>query len=196
MKSILKTFNAGLISNFALIGILSVLTTACGSDADSSDPRRYDINGPEIVLNPVDGSIAMKDDEGNATTGMLLEIDSKFHMTLEENFENRQGLVMEVAVDESGDKFDVGLTGDFVDPGAEVRDTWDMDNITKHEPQLYKTTGTDCNSLTDNDPDNDDSSSIANSVDSSVPAMYCILYSSIDASGNLSKKTRIVEVRD
>lgn len=51
MKSILKTFNAGFISNFALIGILSVLTTACGSDADSNDPRRYDTTGPEIILN-------------------------------------------------------------------------------------------------------------------------------------------------
>ena len=31
MKSILKTFNAGFISNFALIGIVSILVSACGS---------------------------------------------------------------------------------------------------------------------------------------------------------------------
>ena len=50
MKSILKTFNVGAISNFALIGMSSVLITACGGP-DSSDPRAYDTNGPEIILN-------------------------------------------------------------------------------------------------------------------------------------------------
>ena len=47
MKSILKTFNVGAISNFALISMSSVLITACGG-TDSSDPRAYDTNGPEI----------------------------------------------------------------------------------------------------------------------------------------------------
>ena len=51
MKSILKTFNAGSISNFALIGISSVLITACGgSDSDSNDPRRFDKTGPEMSV--------------------------------------------------------------------------------------------------------------------------------------------------
>jgi beta-glucanase (GH16 family) len=75
MKSILKTFNAGFISNFALIGIFSVLTSACGSNADSNDPRRYDDTGPAITLNtrPVD-----IDDNGNVTQyaiGETVELD-------------------------------------------------------------------------------------------------------------------------
>jgi beta-glucanase (GH16 family) len=49
MKSILKTFNAGSISNFALIGMLSVLVSACGSE-DSTNPRAYDTTGPEIIM--------------------------------------------------------------------------------------------------------------------------------------------------
>ena len=51
MKSILKTINVSSISSFALIGMLSILVTGCGSDADQSDPRRYDTTGPEITLN-------------------------------------------------------------------------------------------------------------------------------------------------
>ena len=49
MKSILKTFNAGSISNFALIGMLGLLVTACGSE-DSTNPRAYDTTGPEIIM--------------------------------------------------------------------------------------------------------------------------------------------------
>jgi len=49
MKSILKIFNAGSISNFALIGMSSVLITACGSE-DSTNPRTYDTTGPEIIM--------------------------------------------------------------------------------------------------------------------------------------------------
>ncbi|MAW23604.1 MAG: glycosyl hydrolase family protein [Cellvibrionales bacterium TMED47] len=51
MKSILKTINVSSVSSFALIGMLSILVTACGSDADQNDPRRYDTTGPEITLN-------------------------------------------------------------------------------------------------------------------------------------------------
>ena len=75
MKSILKTFNAGFISNFALIGIVSVLTSACGSDADSYDPRRYDNTGPEITLNT---RPEVKDADGNVTEyaiGATVELD-------------------------------------------------------------------------------------------------------------------------
>ena len=65
MKSILKTINVSSISSFALIGMLSILVTGCGSDAGQSDPRRFDtplyVNddrdeglihhaGPEMVL--------------------------------------------------------------------------------------------------------------------------------------------------
>lgn len=49
MKSILKTFNADSISNFALIGMLSILVSACGSE-DSTNPRAYDTTGPEIIM--------------------------------------------------------------------------------------------------------------------------------------------------
>ncbi|MGC6481010.1 MAG: family 16 glycosylhydrolase [Porticoccaceae bacterium] len=75
MKSILKTFNAGFISNFALIGILSVLTSACGSNADSNDPRRFDDTGPAITLNTRPEVI---DEEGNVTQyaiGETVELD-------------------------------------------------------------------------------------------------------------------------
>ena len=75
MKSILKTFNAGFISNFALIGILSVLTSACGSNADSNDPRRFDDTGPAITLNTRPEVI---DEDGNVTQyaiGETVELD-------------------------------------------------------------------------------------------------------------------------
>lgn len=75
MKSILKTFNAGFISNFALIGILSVLTSACGSNADSNDPRRFDDTGPAITLNTRPEVI---DEDGNVTQyaiGEAVELD-------------------------------------------------------------------------------------------------------------------------
>ena len=49
MKSILKTFNADTISNFAMIGMLSILVSACGSE-DSTNPRAYDKTGPEIII--------------------------------------------------------------------------------------------------------------------------------------------------
>ena len=75
MKSILKTFNAGFISNFALIGIFSVLTSACGSNADSNDPRRFDDTGPAITLNTRPEVI---DEDGNVTQyaiGETVELD-------------------------------------------------------------------------------------------------------------------------
>lgn len=80
MKSILKTFNVGFISNFALIGILSALTSACGSDADSNDPRRYDTTGPEITLNT---RPEVQDDDGNVTeyaigANVELDIDQEY----------------------------------------------------------------------------------------------------------------------
>jgi beta-glucanase (GH16 family) len=49
MKSILKTYSAGSISNLTLIGMLSVLVSACGSQ-DSTNPRAYDTTGPEIIM--------------------------------------------------------------------------------------------------------------------------------------------------
>ena len=69
MKSILKTFNAGFISNIALIGIVSVLTSACGSDADSNDPRRFDTTGPEITLN------TRPEGDGVYAIGAIVELD-------------------------------------------------------------------------------------------------------------------------
>jgi beta-glucanase (GH16 family) len=71
MKSILKTFNAGFISNFALIGILCALTTACGSGADSNDPRRFDTTGPEIILNT---SPEVTDTDGN----VVIDINQEY----------------------------------------------------------------------------------------------------------------------
>ena len=49
MKSILKTYSASSISNLTLIGMLSVLVSACGSQ-DSTNPRAYDTTGPEIIM--------------------------------------------------------------------------------------------------------------------------------------------------
>jgi beta-glucanase (GH16 family) len=192
MKSILKTFNAGFISNFALIGILSVLTTACGSDADSSDPRRYDINGPEIVLNPVDGSIAMKDDEGNATKNVIIHIGTEFLMTVDDTINVVNGKVMEKDV-EGNDKH----TGAYVETGAEDRDVWDVNNIDSHTTELYKLLPeTTCQILTDTSPENDNLAIIAETVDTTSPAIYCVIYSSSDTSGNLTKSARTITVAD
>ena len=75
MKSILKTFNADIIGNFALIGILSVLISACGSSTDSNDPRRFDDTGPAISLNT---RPEVKDENNNVTQyaiGETVELD-------------------------------------------------------------------------------------------------------------------------
>ena len=49
MKSIPKTIKVDSISNLALVGILSILVSACGSE-DPSNPRAYDTTGPEIIM--------------------------------------------------------------------------------------------------------------------------------------------------
>jgi beta-glucanase (GH16 family) len=187
MKSILKTFNAGYISNFALIGILSVLTTACGSDADPSDPRRLDNNGPEIVLNAVDGSIAMKDNEGNTTKNVIMHIGTEYFMTVDDNTNVVDGKVMVNDVH----------TGAYVETGAEARDIWDVNKIDPLTTELYKiTSGATCEILTDSLPENDNLAIISESVETASPATYCVIYSSSDKSGNHSKSARTITVAD
>ena len=64
-----------LSATLLLIGILSVLTSACGSNADSNDPRRFDDTGPAITLNTRPEVI---DEDGNVTQyaiGETVELD-------------------------------------------------------------------------------------------------------------------------
>ena len=195
MKSILKTFNAGLISKIALISMSSLIITACGGGAETTNPRAYDEKGPEININSVDTSIAMKVNEED-TFHVALEIDSKYHMTLDTGLLNRNGIVKQI-VDVDGEESEVA-TGDFADTGAIANDVWDGKNISTLTTQLYKLTLDDatCDVLTNEDISDDSSAIISDTLNSSMPTTYCVLYTSQDASGNISHAARTVEVAD
>jgi beta-glucanase (GH16 family) len=197
MKSILKTYNAGSISNLALISMVSVLITACGG-ADSTNPRTYDDKGPEIIISGVDSSIAMTDSEGNPTVNVILDIGSEYLMTVADDVKVVNGKIMEDTLNSEGEVTGQTHTGGYVDTGATARDVWDGNNIDPLTTELYKIISDDatCEILTDSSIENDTSASISENINTDSKSTYCVVYSSKDASDNHSISARTIIVND
>jgi len=209
MKSILKTLNAGSISNFALISMLGALVTACGSE-DSTNPRAYDTTGPEIIM--VGDATVLLDigDEYVEQGASALDVwDGKTIVDQDPDTAGIQGvathgvdsvdtskvgvyLVTYSAEDSSGNLSTATRTIDVADRTGPVI------TISGDNPALVEFGETfEAPSATSFDAfDNATTvvSDISSDVDTQTIGNYTVTYSASDASGNTTTKTLTVIV--
>jgi beta-glucanase (GH16 family) len=209
MKSILKTFNVGAISNFALISMSSVLITACGGP-DSSNPRAYDTNGPEIILNGnalIELDVNATYTDAGATARDVWDGDN-----LVDQDASTEGL--QAIKVEGLDTLDTSIVGSYqisytaedasgniatAVRSIEVGDrTAPVITITGSNPLLVEFNGTfNAPSATSFDAFDDATTNvtdITSNVDTGTIGTYTVIYSSADASGNEATKTLTVIV--
>ena len=209
MKSILKTFNVGAISNFALISMSSVLITACGGP-DSSNPRAYDTNGPEIILNGnalIELDVNATYTDAGATARDVWDGDN-----LVDQDASTEGL--QAIKVEGLDTLDTSIVGSYqisytaedasgniatAVRSIEVGDrTIPVITITGSNPLLVEFNGSfNTPNATSYDAFDDATTNvtdITSNVDTGTIGTYIVTYSATDASGNEATKTLTIIV--
>jgi beta-glucanase (GH16 family) len=104
MKSILQIFSAKTAQKFALVGLTSIVITACGGP-ETATPKLKDTLGPKITLNAAGDLAKVQATDGTTSYKPSSEVSKSDHV---------------IAYKQSHD-----LGVDFTDPGAVARDLWE-----------------------------------------------------------------------
>jgi beta-glucanase (GH16 family) len=104
MKSILQIFSAKTAQKFALVGLTSIVITACGGP-ETAIPKQKDTLGPQITLNAAGDLAKVQATDGTTSYKPSSEVSKSDHV---------------IAYKQS---HDLGVS--FFDPGAVARDLWE-----------------------------------------------------------------------
>jgi hypothetical protein len=104
MKSILQIFSAKTAQKFALVGLTSIVITACGGP-ETATPKLKDTLGPQITLNAAGDLAKVQATDGTTLYKPSSEVSKSDHV---------------IAYKQS---HDLGVS--FFDPGAVARDLWE-----------------------------------------------------------------------